>query len=296
MDVPVNSSAARPIIIIGMHRSGTSLIARVLEQQGLFLGKRKQRNHEAMFFLRLNTWLLRQSGGAWDQPEPIHFLVANQRVRALVVGYLHFMLRSPRIMSYLGWSDYLRYRSPYDFPRPWGWKDPRTTYTLPVWLELFPEAKVVHVYRHGVDVSHSLRTRMLALLDRGQAGHEKIGKRFRVYWVYARRAGFTDSLRCAASLEDSFTLWESYMREAHIHVQNLAERCIEIQYEQFLADPHSGLMQLARFCDLDVTEDAAARLSGQLDATRAYAYRQEPELTVFAHSVTDRLAEWGYGV
>ena len=39
-----------PIVIIGMHRSGTSIVTRMLEQLGLFVGKKKDMNHEALFF------------------------------------------------------------------------------------------------------------------------------------------------------------------------------------------------------------------------------------------------------
>jgi hypothetical protein len=283
-----------PVIIMGMHRSGTSMITGLLEELGLLIGKRRQRNFEALFFLELNDWLLRQSGGAWDQPEPIRYLLANAEVRALVLDYIGYMLNSPRVISYLGWSNYLRYRSPQKLPIPWGWKDPRNTYALPLWLEMFPEARVLHVYRHGVDVSHSLQARMTMLLQRGETKHQRLGKRLRIYWFYARRAGFTDSLRCAASLEDSFSLWEAYMQEARTHVQSLGDRVMEIQYERFLAEPRSGLMQLGRFCGLDVNAAAVDQLAEGVDRSRAYAHRSDPELLEFAGKVSTRLDEWGY--
>ena len=30
-----------------------------------------------------------------------------------------------------------------DIPFPWGWKDPRNSITLPLWLRLYPEAKII---------------------------------------------------------------------------------------------------------------------------------------------------------
>lgn len=48
-----------PVIIIGMHRSGTSLVARLLDVLGLFLGKYKDENHEARLFISINDWFLR---------------------------------------------------------------------------------------------------------------------------------------------------------------------------------------------------------------------------------------------
>ena len=43
-----------PIILLGMHRSGTSMIAGMLEELGLFMGNHKDRNNEAFLFMKLN--------------------------------------------------------------------------------------------------------------------------------------------------------------------------------------------------------------------------------------------------
>jgi len=47
-----------PIIIIGMSRSGTSMLTRMLDELGLFVGKKLTKNHEALFFRKINDWLL----------------------------------------------------------------------------------------------------------------------------------------------------------------------------------------------------------------------------------------------
>jgi hypothetical protein len=39
-----------PVIIIGMSRSGTTMLVEMLEQLGLFVGRKKTRNNEAVFF------------------------------------------------------------------------------------------------------------------------------------------------------------------------------------------------------------------------------------------------------
>ncbi len=44
-------------------------------------------------------------------------------------------------------------------PRSWGWKDPRNTFTLPMWLKVFPNAKVIHVLRDKESVARSLMKR-----------------------------------------------------------------------------------------------------------------------------------------
>lgn len=73
--------------------------------------------------------------------------------------YLHDILQSRHSRSFLGWGRWLRYRSAFKLDFPWGWKDPVNTFTLPFWLDLFPEARVVHIFRNGVDIAQSLYTR-----------------------------------------------------------------------------------------------------------------------------------------
>src|SRR5207237_264153 len=41
----------------------------------------------------------------------------------------------------------------------WGWKDPRTSLTIPLWLELVPDLRVVVCLRNPLDVALSLRKR-----------------------------------------------------------------------------------------------------------------------------------------
>src|ERR1700685_2157824 len=154
-------SPSSPIIIIGMHRSGTTMIARMLEAMGLFVGKKKESNHEALFFLRIDRWLFSQCGASWENPQPIYYLVENAEARAMTTDYIaRYLLPSPRAISYLGLKKYLRYWTPANLRVPWGWKSPLSTYTLPLWLDIFPDAKVIHIYRPGVDVRNSLRARV----------------------------------------------------------------------------------------------------------------------------------------
>src|SRR5699024_9625556 len=44
----------KPIIVVGMHRSGTSLLSRVLSDIGVFMGNDLSINHESSFFQKIN--------------------------------------------------------------------------------------------------------------------------------------------------------------------------------------------------------------------------------------------------
>jgi hypothetical protein len=280
-----------PVIIIGMHRSGTSMIARLLEELGLFMGWRKQSDHESPLFIRLNDWLMSQSGAAWDQPTPVLNLINNPAVCELAQNYLETILKSPHVASYLGLRGYLRYRSPGRLPMAWGWKDPRNTYTLPLWLNLFPQAMVIHIYRDGIDVSNSLHRRGQKQLAHYAAAYRR--KKW-LYYVKFKRHGFTDTLRYP-DLEQLFGLWEDYISQARSHVARLGAQAIEVKYEEFLADPAAQLGRLASFCGLPAGDEQIQAASGKVRRERAYAYRQDPALSAFAASMHSRLAHYGYG-
>ena len=67
--------APSPILILGMHRSGTSCLAGSLQQRGLFLGEvyearphNRKGNRENQRIMDLNNAVLATSDGAWDRP------------------------------------------------------------------------------------------------------------------------------------------------------------------------------------------------------------------------------------
>jgi hypothetical protein len=287
---PARGPGRPPVIIIGMHRSGTSMLSQALEAAGLFLGWRQLPEHqEAQFFLRLNMWVMLQTSAGWETPESVQYILDRPRARAAVVEYLRFALRSPRAMSYLGPLRYGRHRSVERLNEPWGWKDPRTTFTLPLWLDIFPDAKIVHVFRHGVDVAESLRVRQQAI-ERDSL--ERFRRQRRHHLFHTKFSELTPGLRFA-SLDEGFSLWERYTRRASQAVARAGERGFEIRYEDFLASPTRSIADLAEFCDLGDTAKAIAAVS-HLDASRAYAYRKDPELRAFAEQNDDRLRPFAY--
>ena len=283
--------ARAPVIIIGMHRSGTTMVVEMLHKLGLFIGKRRERNQEALLFLQLDDWILGQSGAAWDNPEPIRDLLAYDGLRRRVTGYLRHFLNSPRSISYLGAWRYLRHRSLNHLPFPWGWKDPRSTFTLPLWLDLFPQARVLHVCRHGVDVAVSLRHRergILAEKERRACLHDLL------YTIHRGRANFTSSARCA-TLEGGFALWEEHMAAARrARTEQPAEAFLELEFEEVLADPVPHLLHAAQFCGLAADEAAVEALVSGVRADRACAFAGDAEATAFAGGVASRLAVYGY--
>lgn len=276
----------QPIILIGMHRSGTSLLVTLLEQLGVFMGARKDRNGESHLFQALNIWLMKQAGASWDVPEPTEYLLHNERMLAVAEEYLRGLLDGPRSVQFLGWPRYLKYRGVMALDIPWGWKDPRTTYTLPLWRRLFPDAKIINIERHGVDVAQSLKVRQdREFEDRVNQFHAHRA----AYSVYSKKSGFSRSLRCA-TLEGAFSLWETYVRHARDIMKALpAGQGLSLTFEDLVENGQSQLTRLVEFCGLAVADDAVDRALTCIRPGRSYAYRATPALQAFADGVAGRL-------
>ena len=119
----------------------------MLEDLGLFIGKSKDRNNEALFFIDLNMWLLEQSSGGLENPKSIRYILEDREVRTLFADFIRHTMKTPKVISYLGFKKYLTCRTPLNLNIPWGWKDPRNTFTLPF-------APGFELY--GLDYSHEM--------------------------------------------------------------------------------------------------------------------------------------------
>jgi hypothetical protein len=274
------TAAVQPIILLGMHRSGTAMIARLLDELGLFQGTELQEDHESVWFLDVNDLLLKRVNATWDHPEPIIHFLENPGAFDLTARCLADDLSSNRTRPFLG----LKWSAPgktlLNYDRAWGWKDPRTLFTLPLWLELFPGAKLVYIIRNGVDVASSLRVREKRELERRRKEFDSkpaVGGRSRL-----QRAGFKGSARCL-TLDGAFTLWEDYVTRADQGLANLPNSLHFIRYENFLSDPAAPLAKLARFCGVESGESAVRSAIAKVgvNAGRANAYAGDAEVRDF---------------
>lgn len=284
--------SSHPIIILGMHRSGTSLVTRVLEDLGLFVGSRVQGDHEATFFLKLNDWLLRQAGVTWDRPQGFEALLEDTEALEVVTDYLRLRLRSPQAIEYLGSRRLLHRGSVANLAGHWGWKDPRNTYTLPIWTRLFPEARILHIHRNGVDVAHSLVKREAKLRE---VARETLQRRKALYRVRPRMPELVSSVACA-SYDQAFELWKSYYDTAETNAHASGLPALTLKYEAFLADPVATARELVDFCALDASPPRIERAVARANPTRAYAYRNDARLSAFATRWAKALEARGYDV
>ena len=276
-----------PVIILGMHRSGTSMITKMLSQLGLFIGHDLEDNSESMFFHNLNDWLLHQSGAAWDNPEPIQWFFQNDKLVRLAEEYIQDRIRGFPIVKYTGWRRFIMNQSPLSgMDQPWGWKDPRTTFTLPFWLNLFPDSRVVYIYRNGISVAASLRARERKLLEMAEAEHAN-RKALGLYNIVRKKGGFVWSNRCL-SLEGGFSLWEEYISIAMKMIDEVAPYSMSLKYENILEHPAKNLFELANFCGLSPSEGEARKVASVVKPKRANAFVYDEELKAFYLNVKSR--------
>lgn len=143
---------ANGVCVLGMHRSGTSLVAGLLRHLGIDLGPDDallpaDSNNESGYFelrelVHLNNDILAQYGGSWSElPDLPSGWEDSEELASL-------RERARRLLT-------RRFAS----SPQWGWKDPRTCVTLPFWQRLAPGLRYVICVRNPVDVAYSLRSR-----------------------------------------------------------------------------------------------------------------------------------------
>ncbi len=92
---------AKPIVVVGMHRSGTSLVSRLLDKLGILMGRDLQEDHESKFFIGLNKWIYANAGADWARPAALSELIDFEPAREKVVQYLITRLSSTYLAIHL---------------------------------------------------------------------------------------------------------------------------------------------------------------------------------------------------
>jgi hypothetical protein len=269
-----------------MHRSGTRLLVEILDKLGVFMGADRQADSESDAFMLINEGILHQCGAFWSEPMSAHFMLAQTDVVEHVAASVREALAA-QLDKYAGPSGWHLGASGKELPA-FGWKDPRNTFTLPVWKQVFPNLRAIHIVRHGVDVAASLARRHAEAL-RGATG-ESVPPALTVIRDHA--LGVLSSRR-GWTLAEALTMWEQYVEKARLESARLSERALEVRYEDLLMQPHTAIPLVAKFCGVPVPPADDALLDG-LEPSRAFAFRRDPELVAFAGSVREILARYGY--
>jgi hypothetical protein len=140
------------VCVVGMHRSGTSLVASLLAKCGLHLGpedalvRGDENNRRGYFehagFVGVNDALLEHFHGSWDEPPQLppswQFDPGIASIATEARSVLHSLESNGGCF---------------------GWKDPRTTILLPFWKMLVENVRFVVCLRNPLEVARSLARR-----------------------------------------------------------------------------------------------------------------------------------------
>ena len=161
------------------------------------------------------------------------------------------------IKGFLGWKTHLRNRSLLTYAEPWGWADTLTSFTLPLWLRVFPKARVVHVVRNGVDVA----------LDLAKREEE-------------RRAQLKSRARSSRCLEPTraFEVWSAYVSAAVASVEHLpTDRVLRLRYEELSSQPKATLESLLSMAQVELEEEQQVEILGALDPLGVETFQESAE-------------------
>jgi hypothetical protein len=254
-----------------MHRSGTSLVAGMLGALGVYVGPefgaptdgdliakaragRLSGYAEAAAFFRVNEQLLRASRASWSRVSP--FL--HRRSQAAWGKSAALALQAHTCGSLL--RDFLQ-PLPEDYRGPWGWKDPRNSLTLPLWRQLFPEARIVHVVRDPEAVVRSLHRRALQWQEAGTPQGTRLGRSpATLVKSAARKVGLLAPLQPDPCLDPDYCheLCRTYEQEC-AQAQSGEQAYLQIRYEEILEAPDDAAFRLADFTGCRLEADNIRR-------------------------------------
>lgn len=128
----------KAIVVVGMHRSGTSAVSGLLDELGVFMGKNlfapQENVNEKGFFenakvVDINDSLFDALLGSWDDPFSYNFELNYPD------AYSEFELATKKFLS----KEYASYEL-------WGMKDPRTSLHLPFWDKMITDCNTLPCY------------------------------------------------------------------------------------------------------------------------------------------------------
>jgi GT2 family glycosyltransferase len=186
------------VCITGAHRSGTSMLTRLLHACGLYLGPEsalmppQADNPEGFWehlgFVAVNDELLNELGGAWDLPPKAGENFSDPRLDPLRM--------KARLLI-----------EGFDSTEVWGWKDPRNSLTLPFWQDVLPGLKTLIIVRNPLEVAHSMRERNGTSYSFG----------LRLWEIYNRRL-----IEAASGKQRLVTDYDSFFKDAESELRRIA--------------------------------------------------------------------------
>jgi len=198
---------SKTVVTLGMHRSGTSLIAGILSKIGVNMGKRMLGrtfsnplgHFEDEDFFNLNEKILEFTGGNWrNPPNKEDILAQKDKFRKEILDLIS-----------------IKNKEKY-----WGWKDPRTSLTIQLYLPYLKNPCFIVCHRQAKAVTESLLQR-----DR-------------------------------IDIQEGMKLWEIYEKRIDIFFKEFSKlKRLDLHYENVIAEPEETVRKIIDFINLNITKE-----------------------------------------
>lgn len=231
------------VCILGMHRSGTSMITRVINLMGVYLGKTENmmaadENINAAGFwehteiVKIHEEILKELNSSWKSTMPLPDnwweLASIKKYKDKLIGLIKNEFSNVSI---------------------WGFKDPRTCILLPLWKEIFKNLDIEPMFvislRNPIDIANSLIKR--------------------------------DSF----SLNYSVRLWYYYM--INILEETESFNRIFIEYDEMIENGDLNLIKLMKFLDINVSEENKKDIRNTLMPNLRHSKTKQSELKLLGN-------------
>ena len=240
-----------PIVITGIHRSGTTLLSKIFENNKIFFGARKDLNNEALFFQNLNKWLLSSYGISWENPKCIDFEIDENRFN-MILFKLENILKSRLNFRYLGLRSLIIKNDLFELDFDWGWKDPRSIFSLPFWLKLFPKSKVVILVRHPFDVVNSLIARNKYLLEKDIKLKNKISNYMLIPFLNV--SNYSNLSSNISDFETGMRVYDCYYNQLILMSEKYNSNIQIVKYEDLVLKKEDVVINLFDFCNMSLND------------------------------------------
>jgi hypothetical protein len=123
-----------PVVIAAIGGSGTRVFARIIRHAGLFIGNDLNQQEDSQPFIDFyNIWIPLYIQKLYDHDDGIYQVLKKDFLNG-VEQHLCGIDNSNTI---------------------WGIKNPKAIHMIPLWHDVFPDMKFIHVVRNGLDIVYS---------------------------------------------------------------------------------------------------------------------------------------------
>jgi hypothetical protein len=249
-----NDGVETVVIVLGAHRSGTSLVSQILSVFGVHMGgDGDDEQFESAAFRQINEWLLDGCGATWDQPARLVRALSNPRCFSIGVRLARILAKSSFLARYWGGPNAAVAATAR--PRMAGWKDPRNSVTWPIWLCVFPHARFVVVEREPFATAKSLvRRHHRVLYEMFPSGSDNV-THSQLCFVHE---DIKVTERCF-SICGALELIGEHRTAIDEAAKALADRLFVIAFDELTEQPRTVIADLAAFLGLSTLPEGLTR-------------------------------------